>query len=139
MHLHLVAAVVAPTLPPLPGTGLAAYLTQPAVLLALLAGYLLPLLTAIIARQHWPSALLGPITAVLSAVTGFVSEWAQHPSAYSWRDGGLRAVFVAGFALVGLLQSWRKTGLHDKLLAWPRRIPPGGVQPGQEPSMDAAA
>lgn len=93
------------------------YLRQTSVILALIIGYVLPLVTAFIARSHWSVSVLGPITVVLAAATGFLTEWAAAPDNFRLGDGFLRMLLVVLAALVGHYQSWKDTPVQAKLLA----------------------
>jgi len=118
--------------------------TTESFLLSLLVAYGLSPLAALLSRAHLPQQVTGLLVTLLALVTGFVQELIQNPHGYSWTAAGFHAALLWAVAWIAHNQTWAdgKVGgqLYAKLLAFPRRLPPGGVQPGHEPAgMDAAA
>jgi uncharacterized membrane protein YfcA len=103
--------------------------------------WLFPLLSSFVSRQHWPQWVTGLLTLVISTVGGFVSEWFQDPSHFHIGQATFKAFLAYFLAAVAHQKIWSSTLLDAKLLAFPRRLPPGGVQPGDEShrSSDVAA
>lgn len=84
-----------------------------------IAGYVIPFITSLIARQHWSGATMGFVTTILSAVTGFFGEWASSPDIehWDWRAGLGLALSALIVALLSRALVLRGTPLDAKLLA----------------------
>lgn len=90
-----------------------------AVAVVFVAGYFLPFLTSLIAKQHWSGATMGLVTTVLSAVTGFFGEWASSTDIehWDWRAALGLAVGALATSLLSRALVLRGTPLDAKLLA----------------------
>jgi hypothetical protein len=115
-------------------------------LIGILVSYFLPLLAALIHQRHWPEELYGVIATVLAVATAFVDELIAHPDNYHWTIAGAKAAVFWLFMYFARNQSWSVQNEHDnpkalvsKLHAFPRRVPPGGRQPGHEHHEQSAA
>lgn len=90
-----------------------------AVALMAVGSYLIPFLTSLISKQHWSGATLGLVTTALSALAGFVAEWASSPNIdrFDWKAGialALTSFLIAGHTRSTVLKG---TPLDAKLLA----------------------
>jgi hypothetical protein len=106
--------------------------TSTYVLLAV--SWLFPLLSNLVARQHWPTEIVGIATLVISTVGGFVSEYFQDPSHQHWSNAVGKAFLAYVLAAAAHEKIWKNTTTDRKTLAWPNASPPNGVQPGLEPA-----
>jgi hypothetical protein len=72
-----------------------------ATILALILSVVIPHLTSLVSNTKIiPVWAGGYVTLVLSAATGFCSEWAQSPDHYDWRQG--LATAVGAFVVAAL-------------------------------------
>lgn len=90
-----------------------------AVAVVFIAGYFLPFLTALVAKQHWSGATMGLVTTVLSAITGFFGEWASSPDIeqWDWRAGLVLSLGALATAMLSRVLVLKGTPLDAKLLA----------------------
>jgi hypothetical protein len=112
--------------------------------LFLVGTYFLPMVGAFLSRQHWPQQITGVINTVLAVAAALVQELIANPDHYHWGWAGVKAVLLWVITFVAHNQTWKdapKDSVYAKVLAFPRRLPPGGVQPGDEShrSSDVAA
>lgn len=92
---------------------------ETAVAVVIIAGYILPFLTSLVAKAHWSGATLGFVTTLLAALTGFFGEWASSPDIehWDWRSGVALAVGAFLTSLASRALVLRGTPLDAKLLA----------------------
>lgn len=90
-----------------------------ATILAIALSWLIPLLSSLLARAHWPGEVVGILTLLISAANGFLSEWARDTVSYNWRHGLLVAVASFVVAVLGRYGLWRNTATDAKVLAFP--------------------
>jgi hypothetical protein len=90
-----------------------------AVVVVLIAGYVLPFATSLISKAHWSGATMGLVTTLLASVTGFFGEWASSPDIehWDWRAGVGLALGAFLTALASRALVLRATPLDAKLLA----------------------
>jgi hypothetical protein len=112
------------------GVDISTYSTY--ILLAI--SWLIPLASSFLSRQHWPQEITGILTLLLASVGGFASEWFQDPSHFHLGNATFKALLAYVLAAFAHSKIWSGTTTNDKALAFPRRVPPGGVQPGHEPN-----
>lgn len=91
-------------------------LSLPLILLAVVS-YFLPLVSSLLAKQHWPVEVLGLLTTLLAAVAGFVTEWAHADAAFDWRKAAAAALGSWLVAAVARRQTWAGSRIDAKLLA----------------------
>lgn len=94
-----------------------------ATILALLAGVVLPGVSSLLANLVIPVEARALLTMLLSAVSGFVAEWAHDPHGYDWRRGAVTALGTYILAAAARSQFWRKSALDSKLLAVGAPVP----------------
>ena len=90
-----------------------------ATILALLVSIVIPLVSTLLMKAHWPVDVMSYLTIVLAAINGFVTEWAQSPNAnhYDWKTAvgiSLSSLVVALISRRGL---WVGTKTDAKLAA----------------------
>lgn len=99
----------------------------------ILTGIVLPGVASLLSRQHFPSMVTAGITVVLAAVTGFATDLADSGN-FHWSTAVVKSGLAYVAAAVARSQFWRGTTGDAKLLAFPRKLPPNNVQPGEEPA-----
>lgn len=95
-----------------------------ATVLLLCISVVIPLLSSLLAKQHWPSELVGILTLLLSTLGGFLVEWQKAGSSFHFRTAlglALTSFIVAVFGRLGL---WKGTQTDAKLLAVGSKSPP---------------
>ena len=87
---------------------------------AAIVGILLPLLVALLQRDHWGSTVNGIIFGVACAVAAVVYGWIRYRDNFSWKiwEEALLAIIVWGLATYHLY--WKPSGQ----VAAARAIPP---------------
>jgi hypothetical protein len=88
-----------------------------ATMVALVVSPLISGVSSLIAKQHWPAALVGVITLALAAVNGFAAQWAQAGDGFDWKAAAGTAVVSYLLALGGRFGIFKDTKLDAKLLA----------------------
>ena len=86
-------------------------------IIGLVLSILIPLLTSLLAKAHWPTEIQSLITIVLATATGFLTEWIDAGSTFDWKTAlglSLGSMLVAIAARYGF---WRETPLDAKLLS----------------------
>jgi hypothetical protein len=90
------------------------------LLVAAVIGYVLPLVSARVAKAHWPPEVEGLLTLVFATLTGLASELihaATSDDGFSWRVWASTAVTSLLLAAIGLVQSWRGSNTAARLRA----------------------
>lgn len=81
------------------------------LLVAAAIGYVLPLVSARVAKEGWPVEVEGILTLVFSALTGLAAELIHATVAnsadFSWKAWATTAFTTLLTALVGQSQTWR--------------------------------
>jgi hypothetical protein len=95
-----------------------------ALIVALVVSPVIPLLSSLLARAHWPGEVVGILTLVLAAANGFFSEWAQDGDAFDWRTALSTAVGSFIVAIASRYGLWKGTTTDAKLLQFPGPRPP---------------
>jgi hypothetical protein len=97
------------------------------LLVAAAIGYVLPLVSARVAKAHWNPEVEGILTLVFSTITGLAAELIHAGTTagvdFSWRAWAATAFTTLLTALVGQSQTWRGSATAAKLRA------AGSVQP----------
>lgn len=96
------------------------------IIISLIISVVLPLLSSLLSKAHWPAEVAGIITLALSTANGFFTEWAQSssgPGTFDWRDALGLALSSFIIAALGRLVLWRNTEIDAKLLAIGSRRP----------------
>lgn len=87
-----------------------------ALIISFVTSTLIPAVSSLISRQHWPSEVTALITVVLAAVSGFLAQTAQAGDFHL----NLALLYALGsyvIAAVARSQFWRGTKTDAKLLA----------------------
>lgn len=82
----------------------------PAGIISFLIGFVIPLVTALVAKPRWSRATKGIITLVLSAITSFLSQWLQSLNShdpFNWKAVALTGI-VTLFIAIGTYFGWWK-------------------------------
>ena len=108
-------------------------MTNEAIVLTLI-GLILPLLSALLTRAHWPNEIAGLCTLVLSAVEGIVAEATHGGADFQWGDALTKGGIALAAAVVGRLILWANSSTDAQLLAFPRK----GVAPPAAQEQQAA-
>lgn len=91
-----------------------------AVILTILISMVLPLVSSLITRLHWPSEVQGAITVALATLTGFLMAWKAAADAghdFAWRTAAGYAIGSYLIAALARLQLWAGTHTDARLLA----------------------
>jgi hypothetical protein len=92
-------------------------LTNTTTILALVISIVLPLLSSLLSKPHWPAEIAGIITLALSTATGFLTEWANAGGDYHWQTALETTLVSFGIAVLGRTGLWRNTVLDSLLLS----------------------
>lgn len=92
-----------------------------ATIVSLIVSVIIPLVSSLLARSHWPGEVLGILTLVLAAANGFFTEWADAGSGFDWKHGLLPTVGSFVVAVLGRFGLWKDTGTDAKILAFGSR------------------
>lgn len=84
---------------------------------AILVSLVIPLLSSLLSRAHWPQEITGLISVVLAGANGFFAEWAKAGNTFHWQGAATLALESLGGVLVGRLLLWKGTQTDAKLLA----------------------
>lgn len=90
-------------------------------LAALIVSVIIPLVSSLLARAHWPSEVVGLLTLVVSTVNGFAAQWADAGSGFDWKPALGTAVASFVVAVLSRYGLWRGTQTDARALAFPRR------------------
>lgn len=93
-----------------------------ATIISLIVSVIIPLLSSLLGRAHWPSEVLGILTLVLATVNGFFTEW-QASDRFDWRHALLLAVGSFVVAVLSRYGLWKGTRTDAKVLAFPAPKP----------------
>jgi uncharacterized membrane-anchored protein len=92
-----------------------------ATTLALLVSVVIPLLSSLFTKASMPAEVRGILTLLLSAVTGFVTEWAHAASSndvsFHWQTAAGTAAVSFVIAILSRYGLWRGTATDAKALA----------------------
>jgi uncharacterized membrane protein YqaE (UPF0057 family) len=88
-----------------------------ATIISLVVSVVIPGVSSLLAKQHWPGELIGLLTLALATANGFFTEWAKSPNDYDWKNALLLAVFSYALAVFGRVGIFKDTKLDEKLLA----------------------
>lgn len=85
--------------------------------------WFLPLLSSLIARPHWPGEVVGGLTIILAAVTGFCNEWIAYlqnntGGHYDWRHALGVTITTVVFAFIARIMVWAGTKTDAWALAF---------------------
>lgn len=80
---------------------------------------LIPLLSSLLSRAHWPSEVTGLLTLLIAAASGFLTDWYAAPNAthYDWKTAAVLAGVAYLTAVLARIQLWAGTKTDAKLLA----------------------
>jgi protein-S-isoprenylcysteine O-methyltransferase Ste14 len=98
------------------GTSLNFFDMNTAMIIAFVVSIVIPLLSNIVAKEHWPKEIVGLITAFLATANGFFTEWDQSGDNFKWQTAlsvAIVSFFLAVAAHYGL---WKDTKTEQKLL-----------------------
>lgn len=99
------------------------YLTTAGVI-SLIVSVVIPLLSSLLAKAHWPGEVVGILTLLIAAANGFFTEWAQAGSGFNWRHALLLAVASFVVAVLSRYGLWKGTVTDGKALAFPSKADP---------------
>jgi hypothetical protein len=86
------------------------------MIIALVVSIIIPLLSNIVAKEHWPKEVVGIMTAFLATANGFFSEWDQAGSNFRWQTALSMAVLSFFLAVAAHYGLWKDTKTEAKLL-----------------------
>lgn len=84
-------------------------------LLALLSGFIVPILTAIVTTKWSASALKAVVTAVLAVLAGSIAVWIEHAGHADISQFGMAAFEAAIVAWASYYGFWKPTGITPGL------------------------
>ena len=82
--------------------------------LALLIGTIIPLVTGLVTDQSWSAGVKFFITALLSAITAFLSQWLQaltDARPFAWQTAVLSALLTLVVAELTYARGWKKSAI----------------------------
>lgn len=88
-------------------------------IVSVIVGTVIPLLTALVAKEHWARDLKGVITLVLSAVSGLLSQFLeslQTNNDFHWKAAVLSAAATFLWALATYFGIWKNGVVQTKLI-----------------------
>lgn len=88
-----------------------------ATIVGIVASVVIPGLSSLLAKAHWPSEVVGALTLLLSTADGFLSEWAKDGAGFAWKAAAGTAALSYLVALAARLGIFKGTALDAKLLA----------------------
>lgn len=92
-----------------------------ATTLALVVSVVLPLVSSLLTKPEVPAELRGVLTLLLSAVTGFVTEWAHAAASadvsFRWQAAAGTAAVSFVIAILSRYGLWKGTATDAKALA----------------------
>lgn len=96
---------------------------------SLIVTVVIPVASALLAREHWKPWLVGLLTLVLSTANGFFATWAQQGDGFQWKValGTTAGSFV--LAVIARIGIWKDPGVDAALLAFPRSTSAQPAQP----------
>jgi len=92
-----------------------------ATIISLIVSVLIPLLSSLLGRAHWPSEVLGILTLVLATANGFFTEWSQTTGGFDWKHALLLSVGSFILAVLSRYGLWKDTRTDAKILAFPQK------------------
>lgn len=87
-----------------------------ATILSFVTATVIPLVSALLAKQKWPVDVVGLLTLLLSAVSGFVTEWQVAPHNFDWKTAAARSLVAFGIAVAAHYGIWKGTSTEAALL-----------------------
>lgn len=99
-----------------------------AFVVALIVSTVIPLLSSLLARAHWPGEIVGILTLALATANGFFAEWADAGSGFDWRAALGTAVLSFLTAVAARYGLWKGTATDAAALAFPA-IPTAPAKP----------
>jgi hypothetical protein len=90
-----------------------------AFLLSMSLSFVIPLLSSLLSRTHWPSEVTALLTLAIAAVNGFLTESAQSSDVnhYNWKHALMIALGSWIVAVLARLGIWQGTKTDAKALA----------------------
>ena len=92
-------------------------LTSTALILSLLLSIVIPGVASLLNVGRLSPAVSGPITLLLAALNGFLTEWAAAPNHFAWQPAALTALASYVIAALARHQLWAGTRTDAHLLA----------------------
>jgi hypothetical protein len=89
----------------------------------LIVSVIIPLLSSLLSRAHWPSEVTGILTLVLSTANGFFVEWSNAGDNFHWKQAVLNSVVSFFVAIASRYGLWKATTTDAVLLRSPRAKP----------------
>lgn len=94
-----------------------------AQILGLIVSVVIPLVSALLSRAHWPQEITGILTLAVSTADGFLTEWAHAGSSWDWKPALGQTIITFFLAVAAHYGVWKGTQTSAKLLAFPRAKP----------------
>lgn len=87
--------------------------------LAVVLSFVIPALSALLAKGKVPANVAGALTALIAAINGFFTGWANSSSLthYNWKTAAGIAIFSYLVAVASHYGLWKGTATESKLLA----------------------
>lgn len=101
-----------------------------ATLIGVVVSVVIPGLSSLLAKEHWPAELVGALTLLLATTDGFFSEWAKAGDGFAWKAAVGTAVLSYVVALASRFGILKGTGLDRKLRAVGSGTGSGDTGPG---------
>jgi hypothetical protein len=99
--------------------------------LSLAVSVVIPLLSSLLSRAHWPAEVSGLLTLLLSGATGFLTEWGRAGAGFNWHAAAAAAVVSFVIAVLSRYGLWKDTATDAALLNI------GSVKPAVQPAYTA--
>lgn len=87
--------------------------------LAIVLSFVIPALSALLAKGKIPANVAGALTLLIAALNGFFTEWAESsgPTHFDWKTAAGIAAFSYLVAVASHYGLWRDTKVQAELLA----------------------
>lgn len=93
--------------------------------LAVVLSFVIPLLSALLAKGKVPANVAGALTMLIAAINGFVTSWVNsgHLNNYDWKTAAGVAIFSYLVAVASHYGLWKGTDTQNKALAVGNKAP----------------
>jgi hypothetical protein len=92
-----------------------------AMIVGLIVSVVIPLLSALLTRAHWPVEIVGLLTALLATANGFFTEWANAGDRFRWQVALSTAIVSYVLAVAAHYGIWKGSTAEAKALAVPAK------------------
>jgi hypothetical protein len=90
-----------------------------AMIVGLIVSVVIPLLSALLTRAHWPTEVVGLLTVLLATANGFFTEWANAGDRFRWQVALSTAIVSYVLAVAAHYGIWKGTSTEARALAAP--------------------